>query len=89
MPDLSRPSTSWRQSGMWPPALVQVRLDVGWAPDHSIGMYAAECYVPNTRELLALEVHPSARYDSLDHFLDRAARAHLDLLSATFNPDPF
>lgn len=82
-------STSWRQTLMFPLPLVQVRLDVGWHREHRIGMFSAEAYVPNTRELLALEVHPSTRYDSLEHFLRYAQGWQRDVLLYTFDPDPF
>lgn len=82
-------STSWRQTLLTPVPLVQVRLDVGWHAAERIGMYSAECYVPNTRELLALEVHPSARYDSLEHFVGTAHAWQRAVLLSVFDPDPF
>lgn len=74
---------------MWPQELVQVRLDVGWSSPHRLGMFAAEAYVPTTKELLALEVHPSARYDSLVQFLTRAQTWQGQVLLDLFDPDPF
>lgn len=74
---------------MYPVPLAQVRLDVGWHREDRIGMFSAECYVPGTRELLALEVHPSTRYDSLEHFLRYAQGWQRDVLRSVFDPDPF
>jgi hypothetical protein len=52
-------------------------------------MSSLEAYIPTTRELLALEVHPSARYDSLAQFLDGAAGWTRAVMLDLFDPDPF
>lgn len=74
---------------MLPPDQVQVRLDVGWLPGVRAGMWAAEAFVPGTRELLAMEVHPTRRYDSLEHFLYITRNHHCTVLRDIFDPDPF
>lgn len=74
---------------MLPPEHCQVRLDVGWAPGVRIGMWAAEAWIPGTKELLAMEVHPSRRFDSLEHFLDVTTTYHRTVLRDLFDPDPF
>lgn len=89
LPDLSGVATSWRQAGLFPSSLVQVRLDVGWDADHRVGMFAAEAFVPTTKELLAMEVVPSTRYDSLQQFCGVAGERHVLLLTDLFDPDPF
>jgi hypothetical protein len=89
LPHPRRGSTSWRQTGLFPPALVQVRLDVGWAADDRVGMSSIEAYLPHTKELIALEVHPSARYLSLQDFLTQATAWQHQVLLDCFDPPPF
>lgn len=82
-------ATSWRQTSLVPHSLVQVRLDVGWHREHNVGMFSGEVYVPNTRELLGLEVHPTSRYENLEVFIGQAQRWQGALLRDCFDPDPF
>ncbi len=89
MPGANGVSTSWRQTSLYPQTLIQVRLDVGWSSPNRVGMFSAEAYVPTSRELLALEVHPSARYDSLVQFLTHAQTWQGQVLLDLFDPDPF
>ncbi len=89
LPNLSRGLTSWRQTSLIPPALATIRLDVGWHAADKVGMYAAEAYVSDSRELLALEVHPSRHYPDLEDFLSRAQTWQRGVLLDIFNPDPF
>lgn len=72
-----------------PPDQVQVRLDVGWLPGVRAGMWAAEAFIPHTKELLAMEVHPTRRFDSLEHFLEVTTTYHRTVLRDLFDPDPF
>jgi hypothetical protein len=52
-------------------------------------MYSAEAWVPGTRELLAMEVHPATHYDGLAQFLKRALSWQGEVLLDVFDPDPF
>lgn len=88
-PITSRPSTSWRQTRLIPPALLQVRLDLGWSADERLGMFSAEAYIPTTKELLALEVHPTRWYPGLENFLETATTWQRLVLGDVFDPDPF
>jgi uncharacterized protein YbgA (DUF1722 family) len=66
-----------------------VRLDLGWHLDERVGMFSGEAYVSHSRELLALEVHPSKHYDHLGDFLGAAQRWQEELVRSVFDPDPF
>jgi hypothetical protein len=66
-----------------------MRLDLGWSHEHKVGMYAAECFVPQTRELLALEVHPARTYDSIEDWLGAAQTWQGAVVRSLFDPDPF
>jgi hypothetical protein len=85
----NRGETSWRQTLLVPAEMITVRLDLGWHGPERIGMFAAEASVSGTRELLALEVHPAHRYDSLDHWLGSAQRWQASVVRDLFDPDPF
>ncbi len=89
LPVISRPATCWRQTLLVPPELVTVRLDLGWASQHNVGMFAAEAYVTNTRELLALEVHPSRSYVTMQGWLASALQWQRAVVLDLFDPDPF
>jgi len=52
-------------------------------------MFAAEAFVPGTRELLALEVHPLRRYDHMGDWLEHAQRWQGHIVRAVFDVDPF
>lgn len=84
-----RGETSWRQSTMYPPEIVTVRLDLGWYRPEDVGMFAGEAWVSTTHELLALEVHPSRRYNNIHEFLTCAQEWQKSLLHDLLNPDPF
>ncbi len=89
LPGPNRPSTSWRQTLLVPPELVTLRLDLGWARGPNLGMFAAEAYVSNTRELLALEVHPTRGYSTMQEWLDAAQTWQRAVVLDLFDPDPF
>lgn len=81
--------TSWEQTVLCPPPIVEARLRVGViaAEDHL--RWQLEVLDPQDRELLAMESHPAARFSHLDLELPRmGARLH-ELLSSITNPDPF
>jgi hypothetical protein len=52
-------------------------------------MFSGEAYVPTTRELIALEVHPGRKYANLHAFLGHAVAWQSDLVVDVFDPDPF
>jgi hypothetical protein len=52
-------------------------------------MFAGEAYEPTTRNLVALEVHPSRKYANLHAFLGHAVGWQSDLVVDVFDPDPF
>ena len=85
----SRPETSWRQTLLVPPELVTVRLDLGWHRKEHVGMFAGEAYVSGTRELLAVEVHPSRRYGEMEDWLGEAQRWQHEIVRAVFDVEPF
>lgn len=89
LPLLSRSSTSWRQTSLIPQEQITVRLDLGWSDAELLGMFAAEAYVPSTRELLALEVHPLCYYDGLEQWLGAAQRWQGAVVRDLFDPNPF
>lgn len=89
LPALSRGETSWTQTLLVPPEQVTVRLDLGWCQPEHVGMFAAEAFVPGTRELLALEVHPLRRYDHMGDWLEHAQRWQGHIVRAVFDVDPF
>lgn len=89
LPVSSMGETSWRQTHLFPPAQITVRLDVGWDRTDCVGMFAGEAWVASTRELLALEVHPLARYDDLELFIGCAQRWQAQLLVDLLDPEPF
>ncbi len=88
-PLISRPETSWRQTLMVPPELVTVRLDLGWSPGQNVGMFAGEVYVSDSRELLALEVHPARTYTHQEAWLRCAQAWQAEMIRAVFDSDPF
>lgn len=85
----SRGERSWRQTSLYPPSLLHVRLDLGWIPSERTGMFAGEAYVPTTRELVALEVHPMRRYANIHAWLGAALEWQGALVVDVFDPDPF
>lgn len=89
VPGVARGERSWRQTSLYPPALLHVRLDLGWHGHERVGMFSGEAYVPTTRELVALEVHPGRRYANLHAFLGHAVAWQSDLVVDVFDPDPF
>ena len=89
LPDTARGERSWRQTSLQPPTLLHVRLDLGWHSAERVGMFAGEAYVPTTRDLVALEVHPGRRYANLHAFLGHAVAWQSDLVVDVFDPDPF
>lgn len=89
LPDDVRGETTWRQTTMYPPESVTVRLDLGWYRPENVGMFAAEAWVSNTHELLALEVHPLRRYGSLLEFLTLAQTWQGALVNDLLDPEPF
>lgn len=89
LPGVARGERSWRQTSLYPPPLLHVRLDLGWASHERVGMFAGEAYVPTTRELVALEVHPGRPYANLHAFLGHAVAWQSDLVVDVFDPDPF
>lgn len=89
LPLPSRGETSWRQTSLVPQEMVTCRLDLAWCAPEGVGMFAAEAYVPNTRELLALEVHPSSYWATLDGFLGHASTWQVGMLRDLFDPEPF
>lgn len=89
LPGASGGERSWRQNSLYPPALLHVRLDLGWAAADRVGMFAGEAYIPTTRELVALEVHPSRRYANIHAFLGHAVAWQSELVVDVFDPDPF
>lgn len=74
---------------MYPPSLVTMRLDLGWYPPESVGMYAGEAWVSDTHELLALEVHPVQHYTSLEEFMERAQAWQRTLMRDVMQVEPF
>jgi hypothetical protein len=80
---------SWRQGILVPPEQVTVRLDLGWDSAHKVGMFAAEAFVPGTRELVAIEVHPPRTYLMMADWLGSAQRWQAEVVRAIFDPDPF
>ena len=89
MPDDVRGETSWRQTTMYPPEIVTVRLDLGWYRPEDVGMFAGEAWVADTHELLALEVHPTRRYNNLAEFLTCAQEWQKAILHSVMDPEPF
>jgi hypothetical protein len=80
---------SWRQTSLYPPTHLHVRLDLGWHPAERVGMFAGEAYVPTTRELVALEVHPARRYANIHAWLGHATNWQTGIVLDLFDPDPF
>lgn len=89
LPVTSRGERSWRQTSLYPPSHLHVRLDLGWDPSSRVGMYAGEAYVPTTRELVALEVHPARRYANIHAWLGQALTWQSAMVVDVFDPDPF
>ncbi len=88
-PIISRPTTSWRQTSLLPPEQITARLDLGWDWRNHVGMFAMEAFVPATRELLALEVHPAAYYPTFHDWLGLAQRSQGLVVADLFDPEPF
>jgi hypothetical protein len=84
-----RGETSWRQTRIFPPSLVQARLDVGWHAGDRIGVSSIEVFVPGTRELLALEVHPNRPYPSIQDLISHTSEWCGVVLRDVLDPDPF
>lgn len=84
-----RGETSWRQTTMYPSEVVTVRLDLGWYRPEDVGMFAGEAWVSTTHELLALEVHPSRRYNNIEEFLTCAQEWQKSILHDCLHPEPF
>lgn len=85
----SRAPTSWRQTFLIPPEQITIRLDLGWDRTHRVGMFSAEAYVPGSHELLALEVHPTKRYEGFHAWLDQAQAYQTAIVREVMDPDPF
>jgi hypothetical protein len=52
-------------------------------------MYSAGAFVSQSRELLALEVHPIRRYPDRHAWLEAAQRWQASIVYSLFDPDPF
>lgn len=52
-------------------------------------MHSIEGYIPDTRELLALEVVPLRRYANLEVFLATVRESQAEMLRDLLDPDPF
>lgn len=89
LPGATGGAVSWRQRSLWPLDLVQVRMDVGWLREERRGMFSIEGYVPDTRELLALEVVPLRLYANLEVFLATVREGQAEMLRDLLDPDPF
>lgn len=89
LPGTDRGERRWRQGLMHPPQLIHVRLDLGWDTSARIGMFAGEVYIPTSRDLIALEVHPARKYANIHAFLGHALGWQGDLVVDVFDPDPF
>jgi hypothetical protein len=52
-------------------------------------MFAGEVYVSDSRELLALEVHPARTYTHQEAWLRCAQAWQAEMIRAVFDSDPF
>ena len=85
----SDPSTSWSQTLLCPPDVLEIRLRLGFIPGEHHGRWMIEALDPQGGELLAMSSCP--HFDVLDlpeAMQDVGLRLH-DLLEPLLNPDPF
>lgn len=89
---LARPHddlTSWAQTLLLPPDVLEIRLRLGFIlPDHH-GRWLLEALDPTRSELLAMASQPHfAVHDLADVMQDVGVRLH-DMLGPLIDPDPF
>ena len=81
--------TSWEQTLLAPPEVVEVRLRIGVIAGEDHMRWQLEVMDPRTKELLAMEAHPAARFSNLADELPAMGARLWELLSSVTNPDPF
>jgi hypothetical protein len=84
-----RGETSWAQQALVPPRLVHARLDLGWAAEERLGMWAVEVLSPIDGTLLAASVDPLHAYPDLVTCLLKATAGQRAILLELLDPDPF
>lgn len=81
--------TSWEQTILYPPSVVEARLRVGVIASEDHLRWQLEVMDPQDRELLAMEAHPACRLSDLEQELPKMGHRLWTLLGSITNPDPF
>lgn len=81
--------TAWTQTAFLPPRLIHARLDLGWAANERLGMWAIEVRSPVEDRLLAATVEPLHAYPDLVTYLLKSTSNQRALLLDILDPPPF
>lgn len=89
---LARPHdgvTSWTQTLLYPPTVLEVRLRLGFIPQDGHARWQLEALDPQGNELLAMRSCPHFNLSDLHDEMATVGTALYDLLEPILNPDPF
>ena len=81
--------TSWRQTTLMPPPVLEMRLRVGLLPSEDHLRWQVEAMDPLTKELLAMHSNPAGRISTRQADLQRAWHVLAEMLNAALDLDPF
>lgn len=89
---LARPhdlETSWQQTLLAPPPVLEVRVRLGFIPGEDHGRWMIEALDPQGGELLAMASRPHFPLHDAGDALAEVGRRLYDILEPLINPDPF